>query len=156
MPVLSRRLLLAAVAAICLAQESSLISPDVRRVGMRLACLCTSCKNTVGDCQMLHCHYSGPAREKIATLLKAGKSDDEAVATFVKDVGKHALSAPPTEGFSLTAWLMPGVFGLVGLGFIAWFLNREKSKALAPLPEIDRKVLDNYQARIEKEMADLE
>lgn len=156
MPGLSRKLLLTAVAAICLAQESSLIPPEVRRIGMRLACLCGTCKNTVGDCVMLHCHYSGPAREKIAALVKAGKNDDEVVATFVKDVGKHALSAPPAEGFSLTAWLMPIVFSGLGIAFIAWYLQREKAKALAPLPVIDQKVLDQYHSRIEKEMADLD
>ena len=159
---LNRRKLFAALAAAfgvpatMIAQEAVLIPPDVKRVGARLACLCGTCKNSVGDCQMPQCGYSSPAREKIARLLKEGKSDDEIVATFVKDVGKHALSAPPAEGFSLTAWLMPIAFGALGALFIVWYLQQEKKKALAPVSEVDPAVLDKYHSKIEKEMADLD
>jgi len=48
--------------------ESGIMSPDVRRVGTRLACLCRSCKNTVGDWPMLECGYCGPMRKRIAAM----------------------------------------------------------------------------------------
>ena len=58
------------VTAICLAQSASeLQTPEIRRVGDKLACLCGACKNTVATCQMLHCHYAYPARQKIARML---------------------------------------------------------------------------------------
>ena len=56
-----------------LAQNASLMmNPDVKRVGMKLACLCGACKNSVGDCPMIGCHYAIPGREKIEQMQKTG------------------------------------------------------------------------------------
>jgi len=113
-----RRLLLILVAGLCLAQSSSdLVTPAIRRVGDRLGCLCGSCNNTVATCSMLGCHYSAPARERIAKLQAEGKSDDEIVDDFIKREGKRALAVPPFEGFSILSWIMP--FVAVGLGLFA-------------------------------------
>ena len=142
--------------AVALAQTSSeLISPDVRRVGSRLACLCGSCKNTVGDCPMLQCHYSSPAREKIAKLQGMGASDDNIVDGFVRDTGRQALSSPPTEGFQLLAWITPFAAILAGLGGIFIYMRRYRPNQ-KPVAEIDPAVLDHYRDRIEKDMAKLD
>ncbi len=144
------------MAAAALAQTSSeLISPDVRRVGSRLACLCGSCKNTVGDCPMLQCHYSSPAREKIAKLQNMGASDDNIVGEFVRDTGRQALSSPPTEGFHLLAWLTPFAAILMGLGGVFIYMRRVRPNQ-KPVAEIDPAVLDHYRDRIEKDMAKLD
>src|SRR4051812_39022746 len=85
-----------AVAVAALAQEpkgvseSGIMSPDVRRVGMRLACLCRSCKNTVGDCAMLECGYCAPMRKRIAAMQASGQSDDAIVNAVVGENGKEA------------------------------------------------------------------
>src|ERR1041384_7242036 len=63
--------------------ESGIMSADVRRVGMRLACLCRSCKNTVGDCAMLECGYCAPMRKRIAAMQASGQSDDAIVNAIV-------------------------------------------------------------------------
>ena len=150
------RLLVLLLAAASLAQTSSeLISPDVRRVGSKLACLCGSCKNTVGDCPMLQCHYSSPAREKIAKLQDMGASDDNIVAGFVRDTGKQALSSPPTEGFNLLAWVTPFAAILAGLGGIFFYMRRYRPNQ-KPVTDIDPAVLDLYRDRIEKDMAKLD
>lgn len=139
----------------CLGQSSSnIMTPEVRRVGQKLACLCRSCKNTVGDCPMLECHYAKPHRDKIGALQKLGMSDQEIVDSIVKTEGKEALSSPPAEGFHLIAWVMPfaaaGV-GLVVLMFVLQRLKRQKAAAESA-PEIDPAMLD----RIEKDLAKLD
>src|SRR6266536_3651831 len=107
---LKNSLLALGLMSICLAQSSSqLMTPGVKRVGTRLACLCTTCKNTVGDCPMLECHYTRPAREKIIRMQNEGQTDDSIVQSFVREQGLQALSSPPTEGFSGLAWIMPWV-----------------------------------------------
>jgi len=153
-----RLLLLAAVAGLLIGQDgATLITPDVRRVGMRLACLCGSCKNTVADCPMLECGYSKPARLKIAQMQAAGKSDDEIVASFVKENGIQALASPPTTGFSLLAWVMPFVAIALGLLAITWFVKRFGARrAVAGVPELDPETLKRYQEQIEKDVAKLE
>jgi len=152
-------LLVVALGAITLAQEpvgvseSGIMSAPVRRVGMRLACLCGSCKNTVGDCAMLQCEYCSPTRRRIAEMQATGKSDDSIVAAMVAERGRGALSAPPTRGFALTAWLMPFVAILLGLAAIWAFLRRlAAQRALAPA--VDPAILDRYQERIEKDSAE--
>src|SRR5882724_13213280 len=83
------------VTAICLGESAmDVFGPDVRRVGGRLACLCKTCVETVGTCPMMQCHYSSPARARIAQMAKVGMSDDQIVNTFVKENGVQALSVP--------------------------------------------------------------
>lgn len=154
---LKSKLLMAAFVGLCFMQAADVIPPEVRRVGARLACLCKSCRNTVGDCTMLECHYSKPARTKIASMLGTGSSDDTIVDSFVKENGIQALSVPPAEGFNTMLGLMPWIMGALGLVAIAWFINRSKAPAApAEMPQIDRELVDRYRERIEKDTADLD
>ena len=143
------------LATLSLAQVSSeLLTPEIRRVGFRLACLCGSCKNSVGDCAMLECHYSKPARERIKELQAKGLSDDAIVDDFVKREGKRALVVPPAEGFNRLAFLMtPFMVGL-GLALIYWYIRR--SRKPVPVLEVDSRVLDQYKDSIEKDLAKLD
>src|ERR1700722_8635700 len=76
----------------------SFLTPDVARVGSRLACRCGTCRNTVGDCAMIHCSYCSPKRERIYDMKQQGLSDDAIVNTFVKEDGIVTLASPPTQG----------------------------------------------------------
>jgi len=143
-------------AAIAAAQEPdpvSLVSPEIRRVGTKLACRCGVCNNTVADCAMLECSYCLPARRKIAEMQKAGQSDEFIVASFVKESGVSALSQPPTEGFSLLSWVMPFVAIAIGLIAILFWIKRYQRQPAGALPEIDPAMLNRYRDRIEKDMA---
>jgi cytochrome c-type biogenesis protein CcmH len=152
----SRSLLLALlVAGLSLAQVSSeLMTPEVKRVGMRLACLCGSCKNAVGDCPMLECHYSKPARETIRNSQGTGMGDDQIVANFVKQEGKRALVVPPAEGFSGLTWWIPPVMVGFGLAGVYWFIRRAHRPDASP--EVDAVVMDRYKDSIEKDLAKLD
>ena len=75
------------VAVAALAQTASeKPSVDVRRVGARLQCQC-GCKDSVATCSMLECHFSKPAKERIAQMQSVGMSDDQIVQAFVRDYG---------------------------------------------------------------------
>jgi cytochrome c-type biogenesis protein CcmH/NrfF len=151
----TRVLLLAFLAGSCLAQVSSeLITPDIKRVGSRLACLCGSCRNSVGDCPMLGCGYATPARERIREMLAAGMSDEAIVQAFVDERGIQALVTPPAEGFNLLTWVMPVVAIAIGLLAIWWFIRRMSRPALQP--PVDEEVLDRYRDSIEKDLAKLD
>ena len=147
------------LAAMAMAQVSSeLITPEIRRVGSRLACLCKSCKNSVGDCAMLACHYSKPAREKIRDQQAAGRTDDQIVDSFVAEQGRQALVVPPSDGFSGLAWWMPPFMVGLGLTLIYWFIRRMSGSAapIAVRPAVDAKTLDRYKDSIEKDLAKLD
>lgn len=150
--------LLILLAAICLPQTSSdIMTPAVRRVADKLACKC-GCNNSVGTCTMLQCHYAEPARQKVAALQAEGKSDDQILKIFVQESGLSALAVPPTEGFSLLAWVMPFVaigIGLLGLSLYVKRYSPKRAKAAA-MPEVDPAVLARYRDRIDKEVSNLE
>lgn len=157
MPRWKASLLLLALAALGLAQTASTRNADpVQRVGEKLACLCGACNNTVASCPMLHCHYSEPAKQKIAALAAAGASDAAIIESFVKEYGLRALAAPPAEGFNLLGYVMPFVALAAGLTFTWWFLQRFRRKP-APAPaDIDPAALARYRQRIDRDLEDLD
>lgn len=146
--------LLLIVAALCMAQES-MVPPAVRRVGERLSCLCGVCKNTVGTCDMMGCHYTAPKREQIASMQAKGESDDAIVAAIVKEQGNQALSEPPQQGFNAMALLMPFVMIAIGLSAIYWFIQRNRRQP-ATVDALHPEVLDRFHAAAEKEFEKLD
>ncbi len=145
------------LAGVVLPQTSSLqlLTPEVRRVGDRLACKCGVCNNTVATCQMLQCHYSQPAREKISKLQSEGVKDDAIVQSFVQESGIVALAAPPTSGFNLLAYVMPFIlitFGTLGIAYWLKRIRKPRTAVVADGPELD----ERYRERVEKVTADLD
>ena len=145
--------LLVAVAA--LAQTASeKPSLDVRRVGARIACQC-GCKDTVATCSMLECHFSKPAKEKIAQMQGVGMSDQQIVQWFMREYGDKVYLAPP----SAWGWIIPYASIGLGLGVIYLFVRRYyKPKPMTEVGpvEIDDPALAKYKDQIEKDLANLE
>ena len=150
-------LLLFVLVGVCLPQTASqLVTPEIRRVGDKLACKCGSCNNTVATCQMIGCGYTTPAREKIAAMQKAGVSDQQIIDGFVKEMGLVALAVPPAEGFNLLGWLMPFIAIGFGLSAIAIYWKRFRKPVEATAPQAAPVVDEKYRKQIEAEMADLD
>jgi cytochrome c-type biogenesis protein CcmH/NrfF len=150
-------LLIVALAALCLAQGMNPLSNErVRRIGDQLLCMC-GCGSSVTSCNMLHCHFSEPARQKLLQAVNSGQSDQTILASFVKEYGVQILLKPPAEGFNLVGWIMPFIALLVGLA-IVWYVIRRIRRPLpvAAGPEIDDATLARYQDRIEKDLEKLD
>ena len=143
------------VAVAALAQTASeKPSLDVRRVGARLACKC-GCVDSVATCSMLECHFSKPAKEKIAAMQAEGKNDEQIVQTFLKQFGAAIYLAPPNA----LGWIVP--YALVGVGvliILAFIRKYRKPKPLTEIGEIeiDSPELAKYKDQIEKDLANLE
>jgi cytochrome c-type biogenesis protein CcmH len=153
---LKTALLGALVAVLSFAQSGSpLTNPEVRRIGEQLLCLC-GCGSTVTSCNMQHCHFSDPAREKLLTMVNAGMGEKEILAAFVKENGLRVLVKPPAEGFNLVGWVMP-VVGLAAGFAVVWFvIRRFRRPAPAGAPPVDDAVLARYQQRIDRDLDRLE
>jgi cytochrome c-type biogenesis protein CcmH/NrfF len=144
--------LIAAVAAICLAQSvSDMESPAVLRVADNLKCSCgctltMACKME-GDCQVCR-----RGKAKIFTLQQAGKSDDEIMAQFVREDGKDVVVQRP--GFMGVGGV--GLAALIGLGMVVLAIRHYRrhapAAALVHAPEIDPETM----ARIEKDLNKLD
>src|SRR5215469_6331663 len=108
------------VAAVALAQTAAeKPSVDVRRVGARLQCQC-GCKDSVATCSMLECHFSKPAKEKIAQMQSVGMTDDQIVQSFIREYGAAIYLAPPNA----LGWIVP--YAGVALGMVViWLFIRK-------------------------------
>lgn len=133
-----------------LAQDiTNYLTPDVARVGQRLACRCGGCKNTVGDCPMLHCGSSDPKRHRIFEMKQRGVSDDEIVSTIVREEGVAALSGPLHH--ELFVWMMPGIALLIGFFIYTAYVRRNR-KAAAPLTPVDEALIDRFRPQIDSDL----
>ena len=125
--------LLAGPLAHSLAGQDRYNSADYQRVAHALTCQCGGCNALVSECAMDRCPSSNPLREEIAERLQAGEEADDLITMFVERYGLVILSAPPTTGFHLSAWILPGVFLLGGAVVVATTLRRRRQNAPAPV-----------------------
>ncbi len=104
---------------------------------------------------MLECHFSKPAKERIAQMQGLGYTDKQIVDAFVRDYGPGIyLSEPNAMG-----WVVP--YASVGLGLVVIFLFLKKYRKPKPLTEIgpmevDDPELAKYKDQIEKDLANME
>ncbi len=145
--------LLIAVAA--LAQTASeKPNVDVRRVGARLQCQC-GCKDSVATCSMLECHFSKPAKERIAQMQSTGMGDDQIVKAFITDYGQGIYLAPPNA----FGWIVP--YAMTGVGLLALVGILRKYKGPKPITDLgaietDDPALAKYKDQIEKDLANMD
>jgi cytochrome c-type biogenesis protein CcmH len=143
------------IAVAALAQTASeKPSVDVRRVGARLQCQC-GCKDSVATCSMLECHFSKPAKERIAQMQSVGMNDSQIVQAFVRDYGNGIYLAPP----NVFGWIVPyAVVGIGLLGILMVLRRYIKPRAMTELGpvEIDDPALAKYKDQIEKDLANLD
>ena len=148
-------LLVFTIAVAALAQTASeKPNVDVRRVGARLQCQCGGCKDSVATCSMLECHFSKPAKERIAQMQSVGMSDDQIVQAFIRDYGMAVYLAPPNA----FGWIVP--YACVGLGLVVilLFIRKYKPKPMTNLGTVEPEdpELAKYQEQIDQDTKNLD
>ncbi len=147
-PVLRGLLLLLLLAA----PASAAIT--TKEVEESLTCQC-GCGLTVHSCNHLQCGSAIPMKQEIAALVSQGLGRDEILLRFRDKYGEKILSSPTTEGFNLTAWVLPFVMIAAGGAALVvtvrrWTSKASDTEAVAPagaLPDEDRRRLDEELAR---------
>lgn len=124
---------------------------DVLRVAHRLACQC-GCIDTVATCSMLECHFSKPAKVRIAKMQAAGISDQAIIDQFIAEYGPDIYRAEPNAW----GWVVP--YASIGFGLVViWlFVRRYYRKAPQPAGAPDDTALARYNEQIEKDLAQLD
>lgn len=141
-----------ALAGLIAQDSTSYMTPDVMRVGGRLSCRCSGCRNTVGDCPMLRCSSADPMRHRIYNMKQQGISDDAIVSQIVQEEGIVALATPPGQGlWPIMTWVMPGIALLIGFLIYSRWVKRNQ-QAPAVLSDADRATLERFQTHINKEL----
>lgn len=137
-----------------IAQER-LNTPEYRNTCAALMCQCGGCSATIYTCAMEHCHSAEPIREEIAERIQKGESAESIVQAFEERYGLAILSAPPTSGFHLTAWIAPFAVLLVGF-FVTRHVLRSWKQGTIPQAQTPlTPITEAQRARIEKELRDI-
>ena len=93
--------------------------------------------------------------EAVAAAVSRGDSDSLVQQAFVQKYGPTVLAAPTTTGFDRTAWIMPFVVLLAGIGFVVYIVRSWKNKpapALADgLTPVRGAELDEFREQARKE-----
>ena len=125
-----------------------------RRISDKLICQC-GCNYGLTNCPHLQCPSAPSLRAKIREKLAAGQSEPQVLEAIVAEFGPAILGAPPAEGFNLTAWVMPFVALLLGLGIVVFVARRWYARR-APPGGADPYLLERYRANLEQEIKRLE
>ena len=143
-------------------QYDPAVEEPFREIAGSLVCQC-GCNKMLSICEMQGCHSATPMRSEVREKLAAGESKEMILAGFVDRFGLIVLSAPPTSGFHLTAWIMPFVVLLLGAWFAKRVLGSWKRQTVRgdvhvpgrPGAATDQ-ISAEQQARIERELQDFE
>ena len=125
--------------------------PTLESIGDQVMCLC-GCAATLNHCPHRDCATVAEVRPVIAREIAEGKNETTILQDLAIRYGVQILAAPPARGFSLAAWILPGVGLLAGLSLVVVLARRWRrpspvsvANAAAPL---DPKLL----AAVEEEM----
>ncbi|MDE0331320.1 MAG: cytochrome c-type biogenesis protein CcmH [Nitrospinae bacterium] len=102
-------------------------------------------------------------RELVRRKIFAGESKEQIVKYFVEVYGRDVLPKPPTEGFYLTAWLLPFGGLLAGFGVVfvlvrSWTRRPEDAEQSEEKREVSQKAVsgDSLENRLQRELGDFE
>jgi cytochrome c-type biogenesis protein CcmH/NrfF len=126
--------------------------PTVESIGEHVICLC-GCVAILNHCPHLNCSMQAEERATIQKAIDEGKDEPAILQAMVQQYGVKVLAAPPTQGFNLAAWILPGLGLVLGLSLVVVIVRRWRGPRLAPAvaetsPDVDPKLL----AALEEEM----
>ena len=125
-----------------------------QRLGHRLMCMC-SCNQMLLECNHVGCPVSPVMRKELAEYLGRGDSDELVMQAFVQKYGPTVLLAPPDTGFNRTAWIMPYLALILGIGAVVLIVRSWKNRQLRPsegsVPPVSGAELDRFREQARKD-----
>ena len=95
-------------------------------------------------------HHSAIAdtfRQEIRSMAAQGADETQILDHYLNVYGERILAQPLARGFNLLAYWMPGVGFLCGVGLVALWLRRHRSRAGAECLSPDRRSEPDATAR---------
>ncbi|MBI2955574.1 MAG: cytochrome c-type biogenesis protein CcmH [Chloroflexi bacterium] len=128
---------------------------SVDDVARELMCQC-GCTMIVYNCD---CGTADQMRGLIREKLDGGQTKQQILDYFVGQYGETVLAAPTKEGFNITAWIMPFVGLVVGIGVVyfvmtRWLLASSRPQEMAVVS--DEEELSEYEDRFLRELRQYE
>jgi cytochrome c-type biogenesis protein CcmH len=137
----------AALLALSLALPAAAAAQDVELTDIEDEVMCPICGTTL---ELSDSPQAERERELIRDLIAEGRSKEEIKDALVAEYGEDVLATPDSEGFDLTAWVVPALgialaAGAVGLAIARLARRREDDGG----PEIAA----DEDARLERDMS---
>ncbi len=127
-------------------------APTVGDMAQELVCQC-GCNAVLSNCLHESCPVRDSMMAELRPLVSQGKSREEVLSYFVARYGEPVLSAPPKQGFNLTAWLLPFLALAVGAVAVYALLRGWVRPREAPVPEpIPPEGLEQYEERLKRDL----
>ena len=159
-------LVLLAALAISAAAQTVTTGDDMylrmREVGGKLRCQCEGpggCSYTVADCNMLRCSFRETVNPEIRKALTAGVAPDAVVEQMIAKFGSELRTEPLPEGFGLFGWAMPFavlMMGLLIVPFVVRHWKQQQRLAVQQRQPLNERVVAEYEAAIERDLAESE
>jgi cytochrome c-type biogenesis protein CcmH len=122
-----------------------------KSIGGRMLCMC-GCNQVLTQCNHVGCSSLTAMTQELDQRVARNESDDLTLQAFVQEYGEKVLAAPRTQGFGLTAWVMPILVVLVGLMVIWFVLERWRKRAIAaPVEHVSPELLARAQRETNRE-----
>ena len=135
------------------------LSDRAKQIGGKFMCMC-GCSQVLTECNHVGCSTSAAMLKELNQSLSRGNSEDAITQMFVQEFGTKVYAEPPKSGFSLVAWVLPGVYLFVGAGVVIFVIARwRKRPAQQPsvaggAPGISPELLERARARASRETQD--
>lgn len=138
--------------------------PFVIAIEERIKCNC-GCAHSLYQCRTTDfvCGFWQPLHAEVVSMVQQQMSAEEIVSAYVSKYGQQYLMAPPTRGFNLTGYFLPGVAMSFVAAAMLWVLKRRSAigetvtGAAAAVPSgVDSDLSDEELARLDAEMRELE
>ena len=137
------RAALAALAALALALPGAAAAQEASLTDIEDEVMCPICGTTL---ELSESPQAEREREFIRLRIEQGQSKEEIKDALVVEYGEDVLAVPDSDGFDLTAWVVPALgIGLAALGVglaIARLARRRDRDDAGPLiePEQDARI----------------
>jgi cytochrome c-type biogenesis protein CcmH len=121
---------------------------------MQSQLMCITCRVPIDQSESAFAQH---VRDFVHQKCQAGWTGSQVKDTLVRRFGEEILAAPPRHGFSLLAWLVPGVVLLTGIAVAAalalrWSRARPGPPRSPPGGDVDATIA----ARIDADLARFE
>jgi len=135
------------------------LSDRAKHIGGKFMCMC-GCSQVLTECNHVGCSTSASMLKELNQSLSRGNTEDAITQMFVQEFGTQVYAEPPKSGFSLVAWVLPGVYLFGGAGLVVFVISRWRKRpapraALAGgTPGISAELLERARAQASRETQD--
>ena len=122
-----------------------------KALGKRMLCMC-GCNQILTECNHVGCTMSAQMLKELDERVTRSEPDDLTLQAFIQEYGERVMAQPSAKGFSLAAWLMPGVVGLLGLWLAREVVKHWRLRAAAtPAPKVSSELLARAREEADRE-----